>query len=102
MKNLKRFGRNFLSIESYFENDRIKSGRFAISQITRIITPIETSNLIAFLNVSQRWGPAELTGRVIAVEIRPEGRRLILDQLSLPGLVPLRVPARIRIKLREG
>lgn len=52
--------------------------------------------------ITARWGPAELTGRVIAVEVRAEGRRLILDQLSLPGLEPARVPARIRIKLREG
>jgi competence protein ComEC len=49
-----------------------------------------------------RWGPAELTGRVVAVEIRPEGRRVILDELFLTGVPPSLTPARIRLNLRQG
>lgn len=50
----------------------------------------------------ERWGPGTLTGRVIAVEIRPEGRRLVLDRLELPGLPAERLPERVRLKLGAG
>lgn len=49
-----------------------------------------------------RWGPAEATGRVINVEYRPEGRRVILDRLHLPGLSDRQTPERVRIRLRSN
>lgn len=50
--------------------------------------------------LDQRWGPARLDGRVVAVEIRPEGRRVILDTLDLAGMAPARTPAHVRVNLR--
>jgi len=52
--------------------------------------------------LAKRWGPAELRGRVVAVEIRPDGRRLMLDRLEMPGLHRDEVPARVRVRLRGG
>lgn len=49
--------------------------------------------------LERRWGPAELTGRVISTEIRPDGRRLVLDRLEMPGFASERVPFRVRVKL---
>src|SRR5262249_27479300 len=48
--------------------------------------------------LTQRYGPAEVSGRVVAVELRPdEGRRIVLDRLSLPGLTSERTPRQVRI-----
>ena len=47
----------------------------------------------------KRWGTAELAGRVVASELRPEGRRLILDQLTMSGMAPANVPARVRLRV---
>ncbi|MFM8991672.1 MAG: hypothetical protein ACKOUS_19145, partial [Alphaproteobacteria bacterium] len=44
------------------------------------------SDSVAAPVLAKRWGPAELRGRVVAVEIRPDGRRLVLDRLEMPGL----------------
>ena len=52
--------------------------------------------------LAKRWGPAELRGRIVSVEARPDGRRLVLDRLEMPGLGPGQVPARVRVKLRAG
>lgn len=52
--------------------------------------------------LERRWGPTELTGRVVAVEIRPEGRRVILDRASLPGVQPDATPAQIRVRLADA
>ncbi len=51
--------------------------------------------------LERRWGPAELTGRVVAIEIRPEGRRIILDRANLPGVQPDATPVQIRVRLAE-
>lgn len=45
------------------------------------------------------WSGAELSGRVVASEIRPEGRRLILDRLRMPGLAPEDTPERVRLRM---
>ncbi|MBL8700538.1 MAG: ComEC family competence protein [Alphaproteobacteria bacterium] len=57
------------------------------------------SGRVAAPVLAERWGPAELSGRVVSVELRPEGRRLILDRLAMPGLTEAQVPARVRLKL---
>jgi competence protein ComEC len=49
--------------------------------------------------LTKTWSGAELTGRVVASEIRPEGRRLVLDRLGMPGLEPHRMPERIRLRI---
>ena len=49
--------------------------------------------------LASRWGPGELSGRIVALEHRPEGRRMILDRLAIPGLAADATPARIRLKL---
>jgi competence protein ComEC len=48
-----------------------------------------------------RLGPVEVEGRVVAVEIRPEGRRVVLDRLSIAGLPTPRTPATVRVRVRE-
>ena len=52
--------------------------------------------------LAQRWGPAELTGRIVSVEIRPDGRRVVVDDLFLTGVARQATPARVRLKLRDG
>ncbi len=49
--------------------------------------------------LTRAWSGAELSGRVVASEIRPEGRRLILDRLQMPGLAPDEIPERIRLRI---
>jgi len=44
--------------------------------------------MVAASVLERRWGPDEVTGRVVAIEIRPEGRRVVLDRVTLPGLAP--------------
>ncbi len=56
--------------------------------------------MVAAPVLDQRWGPARLDGRVVAVEIRPEGRRVILDTLDLAGVAPERTPVKVRVNLR--
>lgn len=51
--------------------------------------------------LAQRWGPAELTARVVYAEIRPEGRRLVLDRVTLPGTAPAATPAQIRVRVGD-
>ena len=36
--------------------------------------------------LERRLGPIDLEGRVVSVDIRAEGRRIILDRLDIPGL----------------
>ena len=51
--------------------------------------------------LERRWGPGEVTGRIVAIEIRPEGRRIILDRVALPGLAPAATPAQVRVRLSD-
>jgi competence protein ComEC len=52
--------------------------------------------------LAERWGPAELTARIVSVEIRPEGTRAVLDDVFLSGVPSQATPARVRLKLRAG
>lgn len=47
-------------------------------------------------------GPVELRGRVLAVEPRARGERLVLEQLTISRLAPAQVPERVRITLAGG
>jgi len=58
--------------------------------------------MVAASVLERRWGPDEVTGRVVAVEIRPEGRRVVLDRVALPGLAPAATPAQVRVRLAEA
>jgi competence protein ComEC len=58
------------------------------------------ATLVAAPVLEQRWGPARLDGRVVAVEIRAEGRRVILDRVEMAGLAQARTPAQVRVNLR--
>jgi competence protein ComEC len=60
------------------------------------------TRMVAAPVLERRWGPEELTGRVYAVEIRPDGRRVTIDQLSLPGLAPAATPEQVRVRLADG
>src|SRR5262245_48488352 len=51
--------------------------------------------------LDRRWGPGELTGRIVAVEIRPEGRRVVLDRVAIPGLTQAATPLQVRVRLPD-
>ena len=44
-------------------------------------------------------GPVMVTGRVAEVELADQGPRVVLDKITLPGLVPEATPDKIRIRL---
>lgn len=48
------------------------------------------------------FGPGWVTGRVIGVDKRPQGARVVLDRLTLQRIRPGETPARVRLKLRKG
>jgi competence protein ComEC len=47
-------------------------------------------------------GPVEIRGRVLSVEPRPRGERLVLDQLEIARLAAGQTPERVRITLAGG
>lgn len=52
--------------------------------------------------IERRIGPVDVDARIVAVEIRADGRRLLLDGLRIDGLEPARTPARIRLTTRRA
>jgi competence protein ComEC len=50
--------------------------------------------------LSETVGPTRITGRVFRVEDLPEGQRLVLDRLRIPGLGREATPERVRVRLR--
>jgi competence protein ComEC len=51
--------------------------------------------------LEHRLGPVSLEGRVVSVEIREGGRRVVLDQLEIAGLPPSKTPATVRVRVRD-
>ena len=51
--------------------------------------------------IEHRIGPVDLTGRVAMVEVRPEGRRVLIDRLAIRTVAPDRVPAQVRLVVRR-
>ena len=43
-----------------------------------------------------------VSGRVAEIEPRADGRRLLLDPVSIAGLAPDRMPVRVRVRVRGG
>jgi competence protein ComEC len=60
------------------------------------------ASLVAAPVLDRRHGPAEVEGRVVAVEFRPEGRRIVLDRLAISGLTAQRTPANVRVRVRDA
>lgn len=52
--------------------------------------------------VERRQGPVAVTGRIVAIEPRADGVRVLLDRLSIAGFAPSRTPETIRLKLDEA
>lgn len=52
--------------------------------------------------LEHRHGPSEVEGRIVSVEIRADGTRIVLDRLSIAGLPGAEVPATVRVRVREG
>jgi competence protein ComEC len=52
--------------------------------------------------LERRLGPVDLEGRVVAVDIRAEGRRIVLDRLDVSGLAPAKTPATVRVRVRQA
>ncbi len=52
--------------------------------------------------LARDFGPGWVTGRVVALDRRPEGTRAILDRPALQGLSADDTPARVRVRLRRG
>ena len=51
--------------------------------------------------IQKRIGPVAVDGRVVEVEIRPEGRRVTFDHLTVSGLSPAETPAQVRLVVRR-
>ncbi|MBI3505726.1 MAG: ComEC/Rec2 family competence protein [Proteobacteria bacterium] len=51
--------------------------------------------------IDRRMGPVAVTARVVAVEPRADGVRVLLDRLAIAGLEPARTPETIRLKLDD-
>ena len=51
--------------------------------------------------LQKRIGPVDVTGRLIADQRTTKGRRLLLDQLTIQRILPDRMPARIRVTVRN-
>lgn len=47
-------------------------------------------------------GPTELRGRIVTVEPRERGERLVLEQPQIRGIAPEDTPARVRVTLASG
>ena len=54
-----------------------------------IATPVLTRNLTA----------QEIHGRVVSAEFRPTTHRVVLDRLTVPGLLPNETPVRVRVTI---
>jgi competence protein ComEC len=51
--------------------------------------------------LERRHGPVDVAGRIVSVEIRADGTRIVLDRLSIAGLPDADVPATVRVRMRE-
>ncbi|MBM3536558.1 MAG: ComEC/Rec2 family competence protein [Alphaproteobacteria bacterium] len=60
------------------------------------------SQLVAAPVIERRIGPVAIEARVVAVEIRVEGRRLLLDRLRIEGLETAKTPDRVRLTTRRA
>ncbi|MBE9556562.1 MAG: ComEC/Rec2 family competence protein [Proteobacteria bacterium] len=60
------------------------------------------TNLVAVPVLEKSYGPSGVTGRVVRVELRPDGPRVTLEHVSLKGVDEAATPALVRIKLRRG
>jgi len=52
--------------------------------------------------LERRLGPVPVEGRVVEAEPLPAGTRILVEPTRIGRLAPDRLPARIRIKLRDG
>jgi len=59
------------------------------------------THLVAAPVLQKPYGPAGVIGRVVRVELRLDGPRVTLEDVSLKGIPPDATPARVRIKLRR-
>ncbi len=51
--------------------------------------------------IEKRIGPVAMEGRVVEVEIRPDGERVTFDRLAVAGLSPADTPAQVRLVVRK-
>jgi competence protein ComEC len=59
------------------------------------------ARLVAAPVIEKRIGPVDVEGRVAAVEIRPEGRRILVDRLHIEGVAAGSTPALVRLVVRR-
>ena len=52
--------------------------------------------------LEKRFGPATIEGRVLRVEPRPNGERILLDDVHIPGTPGEETPRRVRLTNRAG
>lgn len=51
--------------------------------------------------LTKRLGPVEVTGRVVQADDLERGGRLLLEELTVPGLAAGQVPERVRLRVRR-
>lgn len=65
------------------------------------IAQLRTFSLAAPI-LERSIGPTEVTGRIVTVEPRERGERLVLERLEIRGLALENTPARVRVTLASG
>jgi len=50
--------------------------------------------------LEKRTAPVMVTGRIASVKDRAEGRRLVLENVTIPGIAPAATPRSVRVNLR--
>jgi competence protein ComEC len=62
------------------------------------VAQLRTASVTAPM-LTDEIGPVRITGRILAAEPLPAGRRLLLDELVIEGVAPESTPSRIRLRV---
>ncbi len=82
-------------------NRRAGSVVMAVMAVGFAAASLRTASVAAPV-LDRRIGPVTVQGRVILAESFPQGARLTIERLRIPGIGPERTPERARIRLRGG
>jgi len=52
--------------------------------------------------IEQRLGPVSVSGRIVDVDLRPDGKRITLEKLQISRLRQDRTPERVRVRVRSA
>jgi competence protein ComEC len=78
---------------------RFGAAGLALMLIGGAVATLRTQSVAAPV-LAETVGPVRITGRIFRAEGLPEGQRLVLDRLRIPGLGREATPERVRVRLR--